>query len=88
MRKEGGHNGLILKDIEEKVFHLLVHWLYTQRLDVADGEAKALILFTKLWLMADRFMMPALQNATIDRIAKLLSTANGKSTKKFLEVSL
>jgi len=77
MRKESCHNGLILKNVEEKVLLLLVHWLYAQRLDVADGEAKTLILFTKLWLMADRFMMPALQNAAIDRIAKLLSTANG-----------
>jgi hypothetical protein len=74
--KEGEMQKVYLEDVEPSVFGLFLIWLYSggtipQR---QIGENKGDILnqtpiqLTKLWVLANRFRMPKLQNAVIDEI--------------------
>lgn len=63
---------MVLDDVEPEIFAMLSHWLHNRgRLptfrnadDVAKGET--LVKYAKLWILADRLIMPFLQNNTID----------------------
>ena len=62
---------------DEEVVRLLVHWLYTQQLDVHRATEEAQIdkpevarkedlCLVKLWVLADKILIPQLQNMTLD----------------------
>ncbi|KAE8446893.1 hypothetical protein EG329_011524 [Mollisiaceae sp. DMI_Dod_QoI] len=69
--------------INENVVRLLVHWIYTQRLELLQIQTENAVESTekaeadmeffitkneclvKLWVLADKLLMPALQNAII-----------------------
>jgi hypothetical protein len=57
-------------DINEETFGQLVHWLYTQKIERC--ELPDLVLLGKLWILAERSLMPILQNHTIKQIHSLL----------------
>ncbi|KAE9376554.1 hypothetical protein N431DRAFT_288501, partial [Stipitochalara longipes BDJ] len=73
--KEGETQTMILEDIEPSIFGLFLCWLYSgdiaQR-KVGEKEEETLnqtpVQLAKLWILAERFMMPKLQNSVINEI--------------------
>lgn len=77
---EGGReSSMILDDVYDDVFGVLVHWLYHQKVDsisfmitCKDGTQRInLTRLGELWILADRFLMPELQNATMDELVRI-----------------
>jgi hypothetical protein len=50
------------EDTDIEVFGTFVNWLYTQRITDSEGNAPSYCSLTNLWLLADRVMVPRLQN--------------------------
>ena len=60
---EGQTQSMRLAEVEEKIFGLLVHWIYTG--EIEGGHCVGLVPAEKLWLLAHWCMIPELQNAAI-----------------------
>ncbi len=58
-----------MEDITEEVFTLLAQWLYTQRLaGDLGGASDSGNRLARLWTLAERLLIPRLQNLAIDRL--------------------
>jgi hypothetical protein len=58
-----------MEDITEGSFTLLVQWFYTQKLDGDLGGASDVgSNLARLWVLAERLLIPRLQNLAIDRL--------------------
>jgi hypothetical protein len=75
---EGKTQTYTMEDVSEEVFAILTRWLYTQNLDVKGlgatseiASAVVVINLVKLWVLAERLMLPRLQNESIDLIEEL-----------------
>jgi hypothetical protein len=77
---------------DEEVIRLLVHWFYTQKLDLlqvqeafndfdGDAAAKEDMCLVKLWVLADKLLIPQLQNMTLDALVKICGKAQGLATR-------
>jgi hypothetical protein len=87
---EGRTLTMTLDDVDSKLFGLLVHWFYTEDVFIKDLEVvnnktisqecldKNSILLANLWLLADRFLIPLLQNNIMD----VLLSSNWSSTSE------
>jgi hypothetical protein len=63
----------MVDDAPESAVHLLVHWLYTQKVDLAqiEGSAKEMSEndhLVRLWVLADRLLIGSLQDAVIHEL--------------------
>ena len=60
---------ITIKDIQISAFGLLHHWLYFQNLkeDFATPNVTSLLL-AKVWDLAERFLMPRLQNDAMEKL--------------------
>lgn len=67
---------------DEEITRLLVHWLYTQQLDVpqlqedskdlkAETGGKEQLCLVRLWVLADKLLIPQLQNMALDALDKV-----------------
>ncbi|CZR54723.1 uncharacterized protein PAC_04607 [Phialocephala subalpina] len=77
---EGQTGEYRLDDITHGTFNLLVQWLYHQKVDLAHlksgfNEKNDLAILTEeklnlfqLWVLADKFSIPGLQNCVVDHI--------------------
>jgi hypothetical protein len=66
-----------LKDITPGTFSLLVQWLYTQKLDYDNGSNGVTGPdLVRLWVLADRLLLPRLQNAAMNLVEVILMTKN------------
>ncbi|CAG8961801.1 hypothetical protein HYFRA_00013977 [Hymenoscyphus fraxineus] len=88
---EGGTLEYTLDDIEPAIFKLLMKWINTTResylkqcKDKADPIHedyknhflyKENLLLVKLWILGERLLMPALQNAAIDALEEIVNNA-------------
>jgi hypothetical protein len=61
-----------LDDVDPVVFGFVVEWIYTQ--DFKDRSALQYIEALKLWILADRLLIPALQNKAMDVIVTIYNT--------------
>jgi hypothetical protein len=61
---------MVLEDIEEQVFALFVNWIYTQEVVHEDGQSPGAKLLIKLWVLAQKLLVPELQNQMIEAIEK------------------
>jgi hypothetical protein len=61
-----------LDDVDHVVFGFVVEWIYTQ--DFRDRGALQYIEALKLWILADRLLIPALQNKAMDVIVTIYNT--------------
>ena len=61
-------------DADPKVFALFVNWVYCQTLEGPFDQAFKGEDYFYLWIMADRFLVPRLQNAVLRKFAE---TARG-----------
>ena len=69
-----------LEDIEAKPFGMLVHWLHTQSLSDCvkeTDESTKLLLLAKLWTLAGRCLIPALQDLTSNWVRGLVVMCAG-----------
>ncbi|CZT46405.1 uncharacterized protein RSE6_06829 [Rhynchosporium secalis] len=83
-----------LKDVDPDVFRMLVQWFYTRPLKVYDiDDADDIDMFeahrrleeqdlhlAQLWVLADRLLVPGLQNEIVDILQKFQRTARLAST--------
>ena len=68
---EGQTQTYHLEDAQDKVVTLLVKWIYTRRIATTDNDTDYGNLIT-LWILADKLCIPALQNAIIDQLFKIM----------------
>ena len=54
-----------LDDVEPEVFGLFIHWIYYQDIPNEPTQPGYLLNVARLWVMAQRFLIPRLQNAAI-----------------------
>lgn len=72
--KEAESQSMPLEDVDPAVFGLLVHWVYHQKFDLPRVEGKEgkfsadYEKLAELWILAQRTLMPALQNHVVDVI--------------------
>jgi hypothetical protein len=61
---------MTMEDVEGEVFGCMVHWFYTQKDETqSDGtRVDDLPKFVKLWILAERCILPRLQNAALTNI--------------------
>lgn len=57
-----------LYEVKPETFGTFVNWLYTQEIVSADDEPPTISSLVHLWLLADRLLVPCLQNQAIDCI--------------------
>ena len=60
---EGKTQTLLLDDVEAEVFGLVSEFIYTS--EINDLYGTPLIFLAKVWALAERFLMPALQNTAM-----------------------
>ncbi|KAG4429215.1 hypothetical protein IFR05_015307 [Cadophora sp. M221] len=70
---EGMTQSMGLEDGEADVFGRLVDWLYNKEVNGADpfdkkNKVDDVVTLAKLWKLAERTLMPNLQNATVQKI--------------------
>lgn len=63
--EEGRTKTLELEDEKSAIVELLIEWLYYSRIDFEPGKTTT-INFVKLWIFADKCLMPDLKNYAID----------------------
>ena len=59
---------MTITDVSPRIFGMMVNWLYTQEITDEKGNPPSCRLSVELWILADRFMMPALQNCAIEAL--------------------
>jgi hypothetical protein len=71
------------QDTSEVAVRLLIHWFYTQTLDTKPFNAndrQAVLAedrsLVKLWILADKMLIPRLQNLVVEKLVSLRSQAN------------
>lgn len=58
-----------MEDTTEEAFGLLSQWFYTQKLEGEfGGREKAVPTLCRLWILAEKLLIPRLQNLVIDLI--------------------
>ncbi|CZR61813.1 uncharacterized protein PAC_11710 [Phialocephala subalpina] len=64
---EGKSQVINMEDVENKIMGLLVDWLYLQRIQSEHGTSTRVTMLdlAKLWVLADRCTIPALQAAAM-----------------------
>lgn len=85
-----------LEDVDSAVFGVLVHWVYHQKFDLPRLEGKEgkfsadYEKLAELWILAQRTLMPALQNHVVDVIFDSLSREvlwNGSNFGRLMELA-
>ncbi|KAL2066896.1 hypothetical protein VTL71DRAFT_1320 [Oculimacula yallundae] len=80
---EGQTQKMTFQDINPSHFELLIHWLYTGELkaEFRYGADVAEIL-VKLWEMAERFLIPTLQNQIVDELFNAMHQIRSKTAMR------
>ena len=82
---ESTTKAMTLPDVDLDSFGLLVHWLYTQQIDIDSKDGGANVLpMAKLWTLAERFLITKLQNKIMDKLRVLVEFAEKQNLKDFL----
>lgn len=59
---EGETQVLELEDTEPRIFGIFVNWLYVQKITDEDGQLASCSDCINLWILADKILVPSLQN--------------------------
>ncbi|KAH8745771.1 hypothetical protein BGZ57DRAFT_1011378 [Hyaloscypha finlandica] len=70
-------------NVNLKAFGIIANWMYTQDIVASSGEPPDLCTLAQVWILADRFLMPKLQNQAMTDLINL--SLSGKSTSGFLD---
>jgi hypothetical protein len=76
-------------DVDEEVVRLLVEWFYTQTLNTRQPDEKLDdaasmeedLFLAKLWVLADKLLLPQLQNQVLDRLQEIWEAAQRIDTR-------
>lgn len=71
--EEGVSQEVHLRDVQPACFSIFVDWLYSQTVTMIDLDTESLNEFeclVRLWVLADRLLLPRLQNATLRALAQ------------------
>lgn len=71
---EGLTQTITLEDVSALIFGLFVHWLYFQKLSLPDGNLPTLLQHGKLYVLAERFMVPLLPKIVLQSMSKVGAT--------------
>lgn len=75
--KEGLSQEMTL-EADVKVFGVFSNWLYTQKILDSKGDQPDLGTLAHLWILADRFLVPVLQNRVVDSLYDKLNSGREK----------
>ena len=91
---EGATQSMRLEDLDVSTFGALVHWLYTQEIEEGFGYATNskhvkvkhfdFIAHAKLWKLAERALIPSLQNKVMDVILRNGRNASDEGVLNFV----
>ncbi|KAG4429675.1 hypothetical protein IFR05_014846 [Cadophora sp. M221] len=82
---EGKTQTMNLSDFDSDIFGILVEWFYTQKIDIDPKDSDENVLFlAKFWMLAQRFVMPSLQNNIMDGLQPLIECTEGEGLRGFL----
>jgi hypothetical protein len=56
---------LQLEEVEGKTFGIFANWLYTQTIEDEDAKVPSADQLIQLWVLADRLLVPTLQNQAL-----------------------
>jgi len=75
---EGQTQTYRLEDTTSAAFGIVTHWLYSQTLhyEVGWSISDELLELANVWILADKLLIPRLQNDAIDRISALLEMSS------------
>ncbi|KAL2066895.1 hypothetical protein VTL71DRAFT_1319 [Oculimacula yallundae] len=82
---EGQTQTMNFDDIDPTLFGYFVHWLYTQKLESDFGVEITAEKLVKLWILAERFIIPALQNQVIDKFFDVIGHLRMKAAKNIVK---
>lgn len=82
---EGQTQSMTITDVEQEEFGIFANWLYTQKLQNEDGQTPNLIMLAQSWILAERFLIPALQNQVMDEIFNCLGGTSAERQAQFSE---
>lgn len=74
--REAQNLSLTFTDTSEEVFGIFVQWLYTQTIQDSKAQLPSRELLFELWILADKILVPALQNQTIEALNELRITTS------------
>ena len=63
---EGRTQTYKLEDVQVATFEQFVNWLYSKKLEINEEDPD--LTLTKLWVLADKFLIPGLQNDTVRKL--------------------
>ncbi|KAF4627803.1 hypothetical protein G7Y89_g10347 [Cudoniella acicularis] len=63
---EGQTQEVQLDDVDHEVFNLFVTWIYGQKIRSSESEKLDINIILNLWLLADRLLVPKLQNEAMN----------------------
>ncbi len=69
---EGQTQTMTFDDVHSVPFGVLVNWIYTQTIANEEGKKPHIQCLGMVWILADRFLMPKLQNAVMDILVEEL----------------
>ncbi|PMD48951.1 hypothetical protein L207DRAFT_595480 [Hyaloscypha variabilis F] len=76
---------MTLPDVDLDGFGLLVHWFYTQQIDLDPKDRDSNVLpLAKLWTLAERLLITKLQNNIMDKLRVSVEFAEKQNLKDFL----
>ncbi|PVH78672.1 hypothetical protein DL98DRAFT_590023 [Cadophora sp. DSE1049] len=71
---EGQTQSMTFDDINPAVFGSFVHWLYHQQVATDVGIEMIPEFLAEFWIMAERFLIPKLQNQVMDKLFQSLDS--------------
>ncbi|TVY78457.1 hypothetical protein LSUE1_G006516 [Lachnellula suecica] len=83
--EEGKNQTMDLCEASPKVFGMFVNWLYTQSIAQTKDESDFHSL-VELWILADRLLIPTLQNDTLEAIDRRRVALNARPVPMFNKV--
>ncbi|KAH9210161.1 hypothetical protein DL95DRAFT_466063 [Leptodontidium sp. 2 PMI_412] len=75
---EGQTQSMMLDDIDPVIFGSFVHWLYHRKVEAAIDINLSPEMLVKFWVMAERFLLPTLQNQIMDRLFEALGASGSE----------
>ena len=79
---EGQTQSMTLSDVDPAIFGQLTHWLYTQSIE--DSVKAKFVTLGQLWFLAERRLMPTLQNEVMNSIREEIAK-NSKNLTQLQE---
>jgi hypothetical protein len=55
-------------DVDEKAFGVIANWFYNRAVVSEVGDRPSVVILAKVWILAERLLMPRLQNRAMDAI--------------------